>query len=316
VTAGLFNAHLDFGSCASCFDGSPRFLEIAVKLTSGATFTTLSPRELVSSNPYAIRSLNATTADGLSVACVNCITGSQIQSVEGSQVTGNIAGNQINGAIPVASVPAGSTSYIQNTTSQQAATNFNISGNGTSAGTLSGNVVNAITQYSLGGNAILSNAGTNNLFAGVGSGQANTNGSNNAFFGHHAGQANAFAHDNTFVGYNAGLNTLGTSFGATGNSNSFFGSGAGQANTAGNNNSFFGEGAGQATTASSNSFFGEGAGQSNTTGDNNTFIGRIAGNKSDLGRLNTFIEVQALTRQRASAARSASTPRASPQTAG
>ena len=113
VTAGLFNAHLDFGSCASCFDGSPRFLEIAVKLTSGSTFTTLSPREPVSSNPYAIRSLNATTADGLSVACVNCITGSQIQSVQGSQVTGNIAGNQIDSAIPVASVPAGSASYVQ-----------------------------------------------------------------------------------------------------------------------------------------------------------------------------------------------------------
>jgi hypothetical protein len=31
--------------------------------------------------PYAIRSLNAASADGLSVTCVNCVTSSQIQSV-------------------------------------------------------------------------------------------------------------------------------------------------------------------------------------------------------------------------------------------
>src|SRR5206468_171836 len=79
------------------------------------------------SSPYAIRSLNAATANGLSVACVNCVTSSQIQSVQGNQVTG---------AIPVASVPAGSTNYIQNTTSQQPLSNFNLSGNGIIGGTL------------------------------------------------------------------------------------------------------------------------------------------------------------------------------------
>src|ERR1041384_3519797 len=42
VTSGLFIVQLDFGACASCFNGSPRFLEIAVKSTSDPSFTILS----------------------------------------------------------------------------------------------------------------------------------------------------------------------------------------------------------------------------------------------------------------------------------
>jgi hypothetical protein len=124
VTSGIFTVALDFGVCSSCFNGAARFLEIAVKPTSSGTFTTLGPRQQINSTPYAIKSLNAATAEGLSVACVNCVTSSQIQSVNGSS---------ISGAIPVASVPAGSTNYIQNGTSQQATSNFNISGDGTAA---------------------------------------------------------------------------------------------------------------------------------------------------------------------------------------
>src|SRR5215813_5031396 len=70
VTAGIFTVSLDFGVCASCFNGSARFLEIAVKPTSGGTFTTLSPRQPITSTPYAIKSQNAAIADGLSVACM------------------------------------------------------------------------------------------------------------------------------------------------------------------------------------------------------------------------------------------------------
>jgi hypothetical protein len=50
---------------------------------------------------------------------------------------------------------AGNSNYVQNSTSQQAATNFNVSGNGTVGGTLSGNTVNAATQYNLGGQTVL-----------------------------------------------------------------------------------------------------------------------------------------------------------------
>src|SRR5690242_11788078 len=44
VSGGIFTVQLDFGICATCFNGSSRFLEIAVKPTAGSTFTTLAPR--------------------------------------------------------------------------------------------------------------------------------------------------------------------------------------------------------------------------------------------------------------------------------
>ena len=71
VAAGIFTVQLDFGACTACFDGSPRYLEIAVRPNGGGSFTTLSPRQPITANPYAIRSLAAATADGLSVACTN-----------------------------------------------------------------------------------------------------------------------------------------------------------------------------------------------------------------------------------------------------
>ncbi len=64
------------------------------------------------------------------VTCVNCVTSSQIQSKNGSAVTGTI---------PVTSVPAGSANYIQNNTSPQAASDFNIAtANGIRRGPRSG----------------------------------------------------------------------------------------------------------------------------------------------------------------------------------
>lgn len=155
VTNGIFTVRLDFGAQ---FPGAARFLQIAVRPAGGGAFTTLAPRQPITSAPYAVKSLNAdsattaTSADSLSGACVGCVTASQIGSVNGSAVTGEI---------PVASVPAGSGSYIQNTTSPQASSNFNISGTGTAS------IFNAATQYNIGGNHVLSNAGTDNLFAGV-----------------------------------------------------------------------------------------------------------------------------------------------------
>src|SRR5262249_42971134 len=50
VSGGLFTVQLDFGACAGCFNGGNRFLEIAVKPTSGATFTTLGLRQQLTSN--------------------------------------------------------------------------------------------------------------------------------------------------------------------------------------------------------------------------------------------------------------------------
>lgn len=107
VTNGLFSVPLDFGAAA--FPGANRFLEIGVRPgTSTGAYTILTPRQQLTSTPYSIRSLGAAQADGLSLACVNCVTSSQIGSL-----------------------PTGSSSYIQNNpASQQANSSFNISGNG------------------------------------------------------------------------------------------------------------------------------------------------------------------------------------------
>jgi len=111
VTSGIFKVALDFGPVA--FSGpSPRYLEIQVRPgASTGSYTLLGPRQPVRSAPFAIRSISAGSADSLSAVA-----------------NGN---------------------YIQNGTSQQTTSNFNISGNGTAGGTLSGNAVNSTTQYNI-----------------------------------------------------------------------------------------------------------------------------------------------------------------------
>jgi hypothetical protein len=100
VVNGIFTVTLDFG--AGTLPGADRFLNIAVRPAGVGTFTELGPRQKLNSAPYAVRSLNAATAD----------------------------------SVAVAGVPSGSANYIQNTTTQQAASNFNISGNGIVGGQL------------------------------------------------------------------------------------------------------------------------------------------------------------------------------------
>jgi hypothetical protein len=237
VSNGVFTVSLDFG--ANSFPGANRFLEISARPTGGS-FTPLTPRQPITSTPYAVRSLNASSAD----------------------------------SVPVNGVPAGSANYIQNTSSAQTG-NFNISGNGTAAGTLAGSVVNATTQFNIGGSRILSNPGTANLFAGAGAGAANTTGFQNAFFGVGAGSSNTMGSTNAFFGANAGV------FNTTGFDNSFFGHDAGNPNTTGDRNAFFGDHAGVA----------------NTTGNSNTIIGFNAnvgsGNLSNATAIGAFALVDA-----------------------
>ena len=58
VTNGVFTLQLDFGGAA--FPGAARWLEISVRPgASVGAYTTLSPRQQVTSTPYAIKSLNA-----------------------------------------------------------------------------------------------------------------------------------------------------------------------------------------------------------------------------------------------------------------
>lgn len=131
VSAGVFTVTLDFG--AGVFDGTARFLEIGVRPAgSGNPYTVLAPRQPITPTPYAMHSM---AADGLSAACINCVTSSQIQTIDGTQVTGTI---------PTESVPTGSENYIQNAaaarqngkTGGQPAASFDIGGNGNIGGNL------------------------------------------------------------------------------------------------------------------------------------------------------------------------------------
>jgi photosystem II stability/assembly factor-like uncharacterized protein len=61
VTNGLFTVTLNFG--ATIFDGSDRWLQIAVRAFGDTNaYTALSPLQQITSTPYAIRAINATSA--------------------------------------------------------------------------------------------------------------------------------------------------------------------------------------------------------------------------------------------------------------
>ncbi len=167
--------------------------------------------------------------------------------------------------------------------------NLTLGGNATSVtGTLSGNVVNAKTQYNLNGNRALGVSGSSsypntNTFAGVNTGSGYSSSYFNSFYGWGAGHATTSGHGNSFFGKDAGIANT------SGNNNAFFGVGAGAQNTTGGGNAFYGVNAGRhVTTASFNTFFGTNAGALNTSGDYNVFFGAFAGEANTTGVGNSF----------------------------
>jgi hypothetical protein len=152
-------------------------------------------------------------------------------------------------------IPSGSPAYIQvkDLLDKPQIANFSIVGRGIAAGLIATEFVEA-PEYRINNGRVLSVGDGSNVFAGIGTGTANTTGAGNSFFGRSAGTANT-----------------------TGGGNSFFGSGAGVSTTSGNGNSLFGDGVGQYnTTGKENSIFGFDAGDHIVTGDNNTLIGSRA----------------------------------------
>jgi hypothetical protein len=120
VAQGNFAVKLDFGSNA--LSGANRWLEIAVRRNAGESYVTLTPREQIASSPYAVRTLSAASADTAATA-TNALN------------LGGVAANQyVQTNDPRLSDPRnplpGSASYIQNGTTPQNASNFNISGAG------------------------------------------------------------------------------------------------------------------------------------------------------------------------------------------
>ena len=106
------------------------------------------------------------------------------------------------GPLQPSDLPSLGGTYIQNGTTPQSSSNFNISGDGTVGGTVSANVVNAVQQYNINGQRVFATTGTSNIFAGAGAGSG---GGSNAFFGAGAGSANVSGSSNTLIGANANV---------------------------------------------------------------------------------------------------------------
>jgi hypothetical protein len=260
VSGGVFATTLDFG--VEAFSGGDRFLGIAVRPHNddpNAPFTTLTPRQLLTATPYAIRALTATTADNAANAqLLGGVSGSGYVTTDDVRLT--------DARPPTPDSP----NYIQNTTAQQASANFNIAGNGTVSGTLSAGVVNTSSGYNIGSARVLSTTGTNNIFAGALSGGATTTGASNSSFGFAAGFSTTSGSANSFFGNFAGaLNT-------TGSNNTFVGRQAGASNTTGSNNTIIGSRAGGPSNSILNFGTAIGAGAF-VPGDDTIVLGKTAG---------------------------------------
>ena len=257
VSNGVFTVTLDFG--AASFSGANRFLEISARPSGAGSFTLLTPRQQVTSTPYAVRSASAGNADTATNA-------TQLGGIAAGQY---VQTNDSRLSDPRSPTP-GSANYIQTNPNSAQNANFNISGTGTVAGTLTGSVVNATTQFNIGGNRVLMTDSNSNIFAGVSAG-ANTTGGHNSFLGYEAGFKNQTGGANAFVGYGAGNTNT------SGSDNTFLGSLAGFNSTMGFGNTFLGAEAGNNnTTGGFNAFLGYQAGFNNATGSNNTTLGYFA----------------------------------------
>jgi hypothetical protein len=190
VTGGIFTVQLDFGVCAVCFNGTNRFLEIAVRPTGGGSFTTLSPRQPITSTPYAMKTTNLTFNgafnDGTTIfTASNTFAGDSagLNTTPDPSITGlNGKFNAFFGAgAGRANTSGGSNAFF---------------------GALAGKV---------------NTTGIQNAFFGTQAGNANTTGVANAFFGALAGFNNTTGQDNAFFGESAGFRNT------TGQNNTFIG---------------------------------------------------------------------------------------------
>ena len=249
LSLGVYNVQLDFG--AEPFPGGDRWIEVSASPAGLNIYTTML-RQKLTSVPHAIRSRSVSLADD----------SLKLGGIDADQYV-LTTDPRLEGLDPA--------NFVQNSSAPQPGAHFNIGGTG------SANVLNAATQFSIGGNRILSAAGINNLFAGFSAGISNTTGTGNSFVGGNSGANNATGNYNSFFGLGSGL------FNTVGSDNSFFGISSGANNELGNHNSFFGAYAGRSNFANSgNSYFGSNAG-AGSTGEKNSFFGAAAGSSAGVG---------------------------------
>lgn len=138
VTSGIFTVNLDFGNLPFTSNAA-RFLEIYVRPGApNGGYTTLAPRQPITSSPFAIKTISANSADSLSATCALCVTDAQISSIDGAKITGIVnqaaTAANVSGIVPIANGGTGSpTKNFVDLTSDQT-----ILGNKTFSGTLAG----------------------------------------------------------------------------------------------------------------------------------------------------------------------------------
>ncbi len=95
VSNGLFTTTLDFGAAA--FNGNARWLDIGVRTNGSASaFTILSPRQQVTSAPYALQAANAGTVSG---AIADAQLSANIPRLSGGAVfTGTVTAGSFTGS--------------------------------------------------------------------------------------------------------------------------------------------------------------------------------------------------------------------------
>jgi hypothetical protein len=101
VTGGIFTVQLDFGPLPFVNSVIDKYLEIRVKRDAEATFTTLNPRQLISSTPNAIKAINSQSADFLTTNCDECVDDPKIASVASTKITGQFSDAQVADALTI-----------------------------------------------------------------------------------------------------------------------------------------------------------------------------------------------------------------------
>ena len=89
VSNGLFTITLDFGNQ---FSGADRWLELGVRTNGDDAFATLSPRQLITATPYAVRASSALAAETATTATTAILA----SSVLASNISGTVADTQLS----------------------------------------------------------------------------------------------------------------------------------------------------------------------------------------------------------------------------
>src|SRR6266851_7024451 len=131
---------------------------MASQSLAAGSFTLLAPRQQVTATPYAVRSLSASSA-------ANADGATNAQTATNATQLGGVAASQYvqtndSRLSDLRSPTPGSANYIQTNPSAAQNANFNITGAGTVGGMLSGTVINAATQFNIGGIRVFGVSGT------------------------------------------------------------------------------------------------------------------------------------------------------------